>query len=299
MKDILLFVCDSLRADYVTPEITPNIWRYMEEGWNYNQCIAGNSCTEFSMPVMLSGDRVYDPKNSILSDLKSNHYTTTLIHSNPKVHQFKEGWNKVVDFHNEAAKQKKKFRRLIRKYSFEQVLDSVAKFTNLETQRDFLPYSRGFEKLEYITENKAKHPSFQWIHLMDPHLPYYPMDSQLSHKELVYLNERHVDSVHKRVKPKKDEVNTWKKLYQMEITEMDRYMDEYLKTVDLEKTIVIITSDHGEEFGEHGEYSHPANKFVPELIHVPMIVLGWKKGSTEEMFSHYELRNLVNELVES
>lgn len=41
---------------------------------------------------------------------------------------------------------------------------------------------------------------------MDPHLTYYPMSSQLSHRELVYLNERHVDAVHKRVKPKKDEV---------------------------------------------------------------------------------------------
>lgn len=260
--------------------------------------MAGNSCTELSLPVMLSGKREYIPQDSIISDLDVKGYETTLIHSNPKVHKFKEGWGKVVDFHNEAAKQKKKVRRLVRKYSLGKVWDQVSKIANLETQRDYLPYSRAFEKLEYLTEEKTNAPSFKWVHLMDPHLPYYPIGSQLSHKDLVYLNERHVDAVHKRVEPQKDEVSAWKRLYQQEITEMDNYLNEFLQNVDLEKTTVIITSDHGEEFGEHGDFSHPEDKFVPELVHVPMIVLGWKQGSTDELFSHYELRKLVNTLTE-
>lgn len=35
--------------------------------------------------------------------------------------------------------------------------------------------------------------------------------------------------------------------------------------------MVIFTADHGEEFYEHGEYSH-GNKLYDELIHVPLIV---------------------------
>jgi len=299
LKDILLFVCDSLRADYVTPEITPNLWRYMENGWNYSQCVSGNSCTELSLPVMLSGKKKYNPADSIVSDLKSKGYISTLLHSNPKVHQFRNGWTEVIDFHNESAKQKKKLRRLIRKYGSEQIIDRVVKIANLEDQVDYLPYSRAFEKLEYIVENEGTKPFFKWVHLMDPHLPYYPIGSQLEHKELVYLNERHVDAVHKRIQPNNDEVLTWKKLYQQEISEMDGYLGEYLKNVDFENTIIIITSDHGEEFGEHGDYSHPGDKFVPELVHVPMIILGWEKGVSEKMFSHYELRELVNKISES
>lgn len=299
MKNILLFVCDSLRADYVTPEITPNLWKYLEKGWNYTQCIAGNSCTDLSLPVMLSADRSYKPEDSIVSDLRSKGYKSILLHSNPKVHQFKEGWDDVIDFHNESAKQKKKLRRLIRKFGTKQILDQVSKITNLEDQMDYLPYTRAFEKLEYITKNITSAPYFKWVHLMDPHLPYYPMGSQLNHQELVYLNDRHVDAVHKRIKPKKGEVSTWKRLYQTEINEMDGYIGEYLKSVDMEKTIVIITSDHGEEFGEHGDYSHPGDKFIPELVHVPMIILGQDQGSTEKIFSHYGLRGLVNKLAES
>ncbi len=296
MKDILLFVCDSLRADHMTPEITPNLWRYKEQWWSYEKCFTGNSCTELSLPAMLSGTREFYPNDSIISDLKKVGYNSMLLHSNPKVHQFKDGWDKVVDFHNESAKQKKKLRRLIRKYGSEQLLRQATKISNLQDQRDYLPYTRGFEKLEYITENKHRPPSFKWIHLMDPHLPYYPMGSKLQHDDLVYLNERHVDAVHKRIKPNKDEVSAWKHLYSAEITEMDRYIGEYLKSEDLEKTTIIITSDHGEEFGEYGDFSHPCNKFVPELLHVPMIVLGWKRGSTEEKFSHYSLRELVKKL---
>jgi len=38
-------------------------------------------------------------------------------------------------------------------------------------------------------------------------------------------------------------------------------------------TIVIITSDHGEEFGDHGFYSH-GNDLYREVLHVPLIIAG-------------------------
>jgi len=38
-------------------------------------------------------------------------------------------------------------------------------------------------------------------------------------------------------------------------------------------TYVIVTSDHGEEFGEHGSYSHGWNLYR-EVLHVPLIVVG-------------------------
>ncbi len=296
MKNILLFICDSLRADYLTPEITPNLWRLKEDWWSYDQCISGNSCTELSLPVMISGSRKYDPSDSIMADLKELGFSSTLLHSNPKVHRFREGWDEVIDFHKETAKQKKKIRRLLRKYTTKAILDRVTEFANLEDQKDYLPYTRAFEKLDYLEDNEPTSPSFQWVHLMDPHLPYYPIGSKLSHKDLMYINSKHVDAVHKRIEPGPDEVITWLRLYEAEITEMEQYMGEYLKKVDFDKTTVLITSDHGEEFGEHGEYSHPGDKFVPELVHVPLIILGEVNGSIDKMFSHYSLRKLIRRI---
>jgi arylsulfatase A-like enzyme len=40
----------------------------------------------------------------------------------------------------------------------------------------------------------------------------------------------------------------------------------------LEKTVLILTSDHGEQFGEHGNFGHGFSLYEPE-IHVPLIVV--------------------------
>ncbi len=52
--------------------------------------------------------------------------------------------------------------------------------------------------------------------------------------------------------------------------ELRRFFDE-LATLDLiDPTIVVILSDHGEEFGEHGNYEH--DQLYTEHLHVPLIV---------------------------
>jgi arylsulfatase A-like enzyme len=43
----------------------------------------------------------------------------------------------------------------------------------------------------------------------------------------------------------------------------------------LENTIVVVTSDHGQEFGDHGLYGHHESLYRGE-IHVPLII--WKPG---------------------
>jgi arylsulfatase A-like enzyme len=41
----------------------------------------------------------------------------------------------------------------------------------------------------------------------------------------------------------------------------------------LRNTVVIVTSDHGEEFGEHGWFGHGDSLYLPAL-HVPLIIVG-------------------------
>ena len=41
---------------------------------------------------------------------------------------------------------------------------------------------------------------------------------------------------------------------------------------ELDNTVVIVTSDHGEEFGEHGLFGHHQTLYLPS-IHVPLLVL--------------------------
>ena len=63
-------------------------------------------------------------------------------------------------------------------------------------------------------------------------------------------------------------------LYDGCIQYTDKYLGSLFQKLEdlslLEKTIIIFTSDHGEEFYEHGEFGH-GNVYV-EHLHVPLIV---------------------------
>jgi arylsulfatase A-like enzyme len=48
----------------------------------------------------------------------------------------------------------------------------------------------------------------------------------------------------------------------------------------LEESIIIITSDHGEEFGEHGGLSHDG-KMYSELINIPLIICDPLQGKEQ------------------
>jgi len=54
-----------------------------------------------------------------------------------------------------------------------------------------------------------------------------------------------------------------------------KLLDSFSRLPGWENTIVIITSDHGEGFGEHGTYSHASN-LHREVLHVPLVIFGPK-----------------------
>jgi hypothetical protein len=61
-------------------------------------------------------------------------------------------------------------------------------------------------------------------------------------------------------------------LYDSEINYVDFYIEKLFKTLDLdENTLIIITSDHGEEFLEHDNIEH-GNNLYQNTIHIPLIV---------------------------
>ncbi len=55
--------------------------------------------------------------------------------------------------------------------------------------------------------------------------------------------------------------------------QVGRLLDFLRRSPDWENTIVIVTSDHGEEFGGHGRYSHGKDLYR-EALHVPLTIAG-------------------------
>lgn len=96
----------------------------------------------------------------------------------------------------------------------------------------------------------ADQKKFMWVHIYEPHQPYKPS-------------------------------SPWKEQYEnpyyAEVAGADDALGKFLRPI-LERrpnTMVIVTSDHGEGMGEHGEITHGLFAYE-ETLHVPMIV--YEKG---------------------
>jgi choline-sulfatase len=88
---------------------------------------------------------------------------------------------------------------------------------------------------------------FAWVHVFDPHSPYEPPPQFLAaHRDRPYYGE--VESVDRALGPLFDRLSTLSR-----------------------PTVVIVTSDHGEGLGEHGETTHGMFAYETTL-RVPLIV---------------------------
>ncbi len=61
--------------------------------------------------------------------------------------------------------------------------------------------------------------------------------------------------------------------------------------------MILLTSDHGEEFKDHGDFSHKA-KLYDELIHVPLIISGPNIPSDKKINHPVSLMDLVPTIVD-
>ena len=71
--------------------------------------------------------------------------------------------------------------------------------------------------------------------------------------------------------------------------EFSRFLNEYEKLGLMNKTVFIITSDHGEEFYEHGRIDHGMTLY-DEVIHVPLLIK--IPGITQKIKINFQVRNI-------
>jgi len=92
------------------------------------------------------------------------------------------------------------------------------------------------------------------------------------------------DVVLKRDVSDKGVVELLRKLYCAHVREVDEAVKEFFEILRkwkvLESSVIIITSDHGDEFGEHGGLSHDG-KMYSELIEVPLFIYDPSRGEGE------------------
>lgn len=101
----------------------------------------------------------------------------------------------------------------------------------------------------------AGRPYFAFLNFFDAHAPYYPPQPYLT---MFGDSSRLQNRYRGGIRYIDDEVN--------------RMLETLEQRGTLANTIVIITSDHGEQFGEHGQGGHD-NSLYRQVLHVPMMIL--------------------------
>ncbi len=135
------------------------------------------------------------------------------------------------------------------------------------------------EALAWIAQQDSARPWFAYIHFMDPHWPYEPSETHLARfwKGSLPTPEA-VAAINQQVRARQASsplLALARDLYVASVAEMDSAIARLLAALDRQgltsRTVVCLTSDHGEEFGEHGGVLH-ARTLYEEVIHVPLLL---------------------------
>ena len=135
-----------------------------------------------------------------------------------------------------------------------------------------------------ILDDDSEEPFFLYRHFMDPHDPYLP---PVSHREAIafepvpdlddrQLNRRWVHAPYNESAERIVEMTEHARgLYDASVRYMDdelgRLLDAFAAGRSMDRTLIAIVGDHGEEFFEHGSNRHRGTVY-DELLRVPLLV---------------------------
>jgi arylsulfatase len=113
-------------------------------------------------------------------------------------------------------------------------------------------------------------PYFMWIHYMDVHGPYIPKRGwrTLNRIKSAYLWRK---SLQRPTQISGNQREWLIKSYKDEISYLDAHLAALLTHINQDDTIVIVTADHGDLFGEHNLYGHTL-KLYNQLLHIPLVI---------------------------
>lgn len=141
----------------------------------------------------------------------------------------------------------------------------------------------GSSRLLKYLKNRPDKPVFALLHTYEVHSPYEPpaeygalwdtYDSDVAAtNEVLKPIQKGADKVLER-----EDFDRLEALYDGELRYTDDTLRSFFAELEaigfLDNALVIITADHGEEFGDHGGLLHGMTLFE-ELLHVPLIVVG-------------------------
>lgn len=252
--DVLVISFDALRADALGAYgsqrgATPNIDRFARRSSVYSRAYSAAPVTPTSFASLFSGQ-----------------YPTRVF----------RGWEFVpttslAQYFSDAGYQTAAF---VNNVQLTPERDFDVGFDTYEWRRNAPDSQVLDEALRWLENRDRRRPLFFWLHLLRPHAP-YKVREEAAH---LYHESDHgrfaAGSGASFETTEPHEIRRIEDLYHGEVWEADRLFGRFQRAIQrlglAADSIVVLTADHGEEFGEHGRFQH--GRLYEEHLRVPLIL---------------------------
>jgi arylsulfatase A-like enzyme len=174
-----------------------------------------------------------------------------------------------------------------------QMIQYFANTSNRKTEEDwFAPqvFTRASELLEAAKEGQ---PFFLTVDCYDPHEPWDTPEEYINLYDEGYEGQEPYSVVYGPSRYLTDrQLQRMKARYAAEVTMMDRWLGRFLDKMEelnlFENTLLVVISDHGVAFGEHGFVGKPPYVLWPEVTDIPFFIRhpgGAGAGKTSDYYA--------------
>ncbi|MCP4231764.1 MAG: sulfatase [bacterium] len=281
--NLLVISIDTLRKDHISyygydGVETPNIDGFLESSTRFDNAYCSSPWTFPSFSSFLTGYRpsvcgvdhthtLSDEIVTLTEILRDIGYRTECYNTNWSMdpgYGFGRGFDIYTDRNNvpylHAVSGTRLYLHLGRVY--ETIARKIGRYYEYEADYN------GYKTIASL-QSQGERPFFIWCNFFDPHTPYAPPD------EFIDGDAAYVEDIKRRGVPvswlefdnPQLDIEALTVLYDGEIAHVDEEIGRILRTLDetgrANDTVVVIFSDHGEAFREHGWWGHGFDVFPP------------------------------------
>jgi arylsulfatase A-like enzyme len=273
--DVVFITLDAWRADAFGPgddgsSLTPNLDRFAETAYVFRYARSQASWTLPSFATIFTSQYPAVHRAAIHRPLGTSQPTLAEVLAS-------RGYDTRAVVANELCLPFTGVTRGFREYRYWNTVSWLKAIGYYDTNLYFPAFRKGREeKLDsrittVLTDavlarlgRRRGRPFFLWLHYLDPHAPYWPPAEYVDAAKLKALEERTWETGEKGLVGREN--------YDGEVRYVDHELGRILRALERRpNTIVIISSDHGEEFYEHGGVNH-GHTVYEELLRVPLII---------------------------
>jgi arylsulfatase len=309
--NIVLVSIDSLRGDhcgYLGDDrgLTPAMDALAGDGIAFSNAIAPGPQTFSSMPVAFTGE--YRPPDSLSTTngathwerrmraidhhvsryetiperLKRRGYTTAGFSPNPwtsELSGFDRGFDHFVDFSEADGDSNRTIDRFATR-----VFGENPDRKSFELAKDMLTGSSFFAQWNSFYEDvletveRLPEPYFLWVFLMDTHFPFMTTrehrveQGALGMYYSTFRSQGAMRGTSDSMSPRA--IDATKRSYRDTVRAADAFLDAVTRDLIHDDPVTVVHSDHGESFGDHGNFGHHHRQVFEENVHVPFLVHG-------------------------